>query len=194
MSEYDAVVIRCSGSYAKNRITNMKTFRTGWYLIYTRPQHEKKVHSHLSTLKIQSLLPLTRKLRLWHDRKKIVEQALFPSYVFVYLDDMRNYYAGIDADGALYYVKMGREIARVNEDVINNIKLLTEQDLEVEVSGKRFQPGQKVVVNKAPLTGLSGEVVQYYNKQRLLIKVDLLNRNVLIKLPEEYLFDGELEK
>jgi hypothetical protein len=49
----------------------MNTFRIGWYLIYTRPQHEKKVYSQLSTLKIDSFLPLTRKLRIWHDRKKL---------------------------------------------------------------------------------------------------------------------------
>jgi transcriptional antiterminator RfaH len=135
-------------------------------------------------------MPLTRKLRIWRDRKNFVEQPLFPSYVFVYLDDMRNYYAGINVDGALYYVKTGREIARVNENVITNLILLGGQELEMEISDKRFQPGQKVVVSKAPLTGLSGEVVQYDKKQRLLVKVDLLSRSILITLPEEYLMSN----
>jgi transcription antitermination factor NusG len=127
---------------------------------------------------------------MWHDRKKIIEQPLFPSYIFVYLDDMRNYYAGIDADGALYYVKEGKEIARVNETVINNIKLLEGQNLDLEVSSERFQPGQRVVINREPFTGLSGEIVQYDKKQRLLVKVDLLRRNILITLPEQYLISN----
>jgi transcriptional antiterminator RfaH len=172
----------------------MKTFRTGWYLIYTKPQHERKVHSHLGALKIQSLLPLTRKLREWHDRKRIVEQPLFPSYIFVYLDDLQNYYAGIDTDGALHYVRMGKEIARVNESVIKNIKLLVGHDLDLEVTGESFQAGQRVVINKSPFTGLCGEIVQYCKKHTFLIKVDLLNRNILVKLPEEYLIAGELGK
>ena len=165
----------------------MDAFKSGWYLIYTRPQQEKKVHSQLTNLKVSSLLPMVRKLRVWHDRRKFIEQPLFPSYVFVRLDDIRDYYKGMEADGALYFVKIGKEMARVNDSVVNNIRLIGGQDLQLEVSGQFFQPGQRVVISQSPLTGLSGEVVQYNNKRKLLIKVDLLNRNILITLPEEYL-------
>lgn len=138
-------------------------------------------------MNISSFLPLTKKLRTWHDRKKYVDEPLFPSYVFIYLNDLQNYYEGIDAEGSLYYVKIGKEIARVNETVIENIKLVTEHVQDFEVSNDRFQSGQKLVIRQGALTGLSCEVVQLNYKKKLLVRVDLLQRNILLTLPAEHL-------
>jgi len=160
----------------------MDLFRSGWYLIYTKPQHEKKVHAHLTEIKIDSFLPTRKILRTWHDRKKYVDEPLFPSYVFIYLNDKQNYYDGIDAEGSLYYVRSGKQIARVSETIVNNIKLAVDQVNDIQISEDRFQPGRQLVINKGPLTGLSCEVVRYNNNQKLLLRIDLLQRNILIRL------------
>ena len=165
----------------------MKNFHAGWYLIYTKPRHEKKVHSKLTELKIESFLPLTKKLRNWHDRRKYIDEPLFPSYVFIYLNDMQKYYEGMDAEGSLYYVRTGKEIARINETIINNIRLVSSQGSEIEVSDRVFQPGRRLVINQGALTGLSCEMIQYNSKQKLLVRVDLLQRSILMTLPEDHL-------
>lgn len=165
----------------------MNKFSTGWYVIYTKPRHEKKVHNRLSEKNMTSFLPTKKVLRVWHDRKKYVAEPLFPSYLFIYLQDMQNYYDGLDSEGALYYIRTGREIVRVSETVINNIKLITENKRELEISEDYFQPGRRLVVNQGALTGLSCEVVEVKSKQKLLVRVDLLRRNILLTLPSEYL-------
>jgi len=165
----------------------MDTFLPGWRLIYTKPRHEKKVHSHLAEIKVNSFLPTKKTLRTWHDRKKYIDEPLFPSYVFIYLNDMQNYYDGLDTEGFLYYVKLGKEIVRVNESVVDNIKLVTGQAKEIEVSDISFEPGQKLVIREGALTGLSCEVIQYNKKQKLLVRVELLKRSILLTVPEEHL-------
>jgi transcription antitermination factor NusG len=165
----------------------MRVFNAGWYLIYTKPRHEKKVHAHLTEKNIDAFLPTTKKLKVWHDRKKYVDEPLFPSYVFIYLNSMQHYYEGIDAAGSLYYVKKGKEIARVSDTVFNNMRLATNQAKEIEVSDIRFQPGRRLVIGKGALAGLSCEVVQCNGKNKLLVRVDLLQRNILITLSEDYL-------
>jgi transcriptional antiterminator RfaH len=165
----------------------MNKFRVGWYLVYTKPRHEKKVHTRLTQIEIKSFLPTKKILRTWHDRKKYIDEPLFPSYVFVYLNDMKNYYDGINTDGVLYYVRTGKEVARICETVVNNIKLATEHLKDIEISDNCFQPGRRLVVSQGALTGLSCEVIRYNSKQKLLVRVDLLQRNVLLTLPEEYL-------
>jgi transcriptional antiterminator RfaH len=165
----------------------MNTFHSGWYLIYTKPRHEKKVHAHLTEMKVNSFLPTKKILRTWHDRKKYVDEPLFPSYVFIYLNDMKNYYAGMDAEGSLYYVKTGKEIARINDTVLNNIKLATDQAKAIEVSDVFFQPGRRLVISHGALTGLSCEVIEYKGAHKLLIRVELLQRGVLLTVPEEHL-------
>ena len=165
----------------------MKNFCAGWYLIYTKPRHEKKVHSRLAELNINSFLPLTKKLKAWHDRKKYVDEPLFPSYVFVYLNDMQGYYQGIDTEGALYYVRAGKEIARVNDTVVNNIKLLVDRGSDIEVSASYFKPGQELLIRKGPLTGLSCEMVQLNGSRKVLVRVHLLQRNLLMLLPSDHI-------
>jgi transcription antitermination factor NusG len=165
----------------------MSAFCAGWYVIYTRPRHEKKVHSQLAEMEINSFLPLTKKLRTWHDRKKYIDEPLFPSYVFIYLNNMQNYYEGMNVDGALSYVRTGKNIARVNESVVRNIQLITNETQDIEVSGGLFHPGEQLIIREGPLTGLCCEVIEYDKKQRLLVRVELLRRNILIALPEDHL-------
>jgi transcriptional antiterminator RfaH len=162
----------------------MNGFRKGWRLLYTKPQFEKKVFARLTNVKVQSFLPTTKRMRTWHDRRKYIDQPLFPSYVFIYLNDMRDYYMGVETDGVLYYVRTGKEIALVSDSLVNNIKLVSEKNLDVEVSDQRFQKGQQIVVSQGPFAGLSCEVIKYDNKQKLVVKVDILKRDLLIALPE----------
>ena len=163
----------------------MKSFLSGWYLIYTRPRHEKKVNARLTELDILTFLPLTKKLRQWHDRKKYVDEALFASYVFVYLSDMQAYYHAMDTEGFLYYVKAGKEISRVQDSVVNALQLVCSQNQDLQISEARFQRGNKMMISQGALTGLMCEIVEVSDKQMILVRVDLLQRNVLITLPVE---------
>jgi transcription antitermination factor NusG len=56
---------------------------TNWYAVYTRSRWEKKVSEQLNKLEIENYCPLNRVVRQWSDRKKVVEEPLFTSYVFV---------------------------------------------------------------------------------------------------------------
>lgn len=144
------------------------------------------MHTRLAEKNITSFLPTRKVLRNWHDRKKFIDEPLFPSYIFIYLDNMQNYYYGMDAEGALYYVRTGKEIALVNEKVVNNIKLATSQAKDIEVSDTFIQPGRQLVISKGILTGLTCEVVRVNSKKKLLVRVDLLKRNILLSLSEEH--------
>ncbi len=165
----------------------MKKFNFNWYLIYTRPRHEKKVHARLCEINIHSFLPTRKVLRVWHDRRKFVSEPLFPSYVFTYLNTIEDYYKAINTEGALYYVKFGKEVATVSEAVINNLKLVVSQTQDIEVTENQFQQGQWLVIKNGAFTGLSCEVVQCDSKQKVLVRVDLLKRNIILTVPEEYL-------
>jgi transcriptional antiterminator RfaH len=164
----------------------MSEFRMGWYLIYTRPRHEKKINSQLADRKINSYLPTRKVLRTWHDRKKYIEEPLFPSYVFVYLNDLQNFYEVLDVSGALNFVKAGKDIVRVNDTVVNNIRMVVDSRNEIEVSVDNFQPGQKLLITQGPLTGLSCEVIRHNGIQKIIVRVDLLQRSLTIKLPVDY--------
>ena len=54
-----------------------------WYALYTHPRHEKQVAYQIELRRMSCFLPLYRSVRRWKDRRKELEMALFPGYVFV---------------------------------------------------------------------------------------------------------------
>src|SRR5271169_2669926 len=56
-----------------------------WYALYTCPRHEKRVAEQIEQRHISCFLPLYRSIRRWRDRRKELELALFPGYVFVHI-------------------------------------------------------------------------------------------------------------
>lgn len=161
----------------------MGNFAAGWHLIYTMPNQEKKVASRLTERSIKNYLPLTVQKRQWHDRIKTVHAPVFPSYVFVYLSSLYDYYEGMKMEGSCNYVKFGNRLARVTEQEIGNIRMIESEGANVEVSDKTFQIGQRLVIQEGPLTGLNCEVVDYKGKQRILVRVSMLQRALLADLP-----------
>ncbi len=59
------------------------SFIAGWYLIYTRSRHEKKVAELLKEKNILHFLPMQKKVKNWDDRKKTVLTPLF-HHTFLY--------------------------------------------------------------------------------------------------------------
>ncbi|MEG2340402.1 MAG: transcription termination/antitermination NusG family protein [Odoribacter sp.] len=57
-----------------------------WYALYTAPRCEKRVYAELQKRGIECFLPLQKRESQWSDRKKIIEEPLLKSYVFVRCD------------------------------------------------------------------------------------------------------------
>jgi transcriptional antiterminator RfaH len=163
----------------------MTKFKAGWYVMYTKPRHEKAVARRLNELNINGYLPITKTLRTWCDRKRFIEMPLFPSYVFVQLQNMLEYSNGLDIEGALHYVRFGKEVVTVSESIIHNIQMVVEQGKDIEVSAEYFKPGQQLSIQRGPLTGLSCEMVRVDGRQKILVRVNLLQRNLLMTMPAE---------
>jgi len=138
-------------------------------------------------LEIDSFLPTTRTLRTWCDRKKYISQPLFPSYVFAYLKNIQNYYMGLGIDGVMHYVRSGKEPARVRDSIITSIKMAVEGGNAVETTMEHFERGQQVTIQNGPFIGLSCEIVKVNDKDKMIVRLNLLRSNILATLPSSYL-------
>ena len=61
-----------------------------WYVLYTKPRHEKKVAERLTEAGYTTYCPLYKVSRQWSDRTKVVEEPLFHSYIFIYIEDHKR--------------------------------------------------------------------------------------------------------
>ncbi|MBP1652940.1 MAG: NusG antitermination factor, partial [Bacteroidetes bacterium] len=65
----------------------MEKSQNFWYAVYTKPRWEKKVAESLIRKQVETYCPINRVTHQWSDRKKVVEEPLFKSYVFVRIPD-----------------------------------------------------------------------------------------------------------
>ena len=58
-----------------------------WYVLHTKPRHEKKVEKDLLSAGINAYCPVKMEIKFWSDRKKRVFSPVIPSMVFVKIDE-----------------------------------------------------------------------------------------------------------
>jgi transcription antitermination factor NusG len=67
-----------------NHFKDLKMNRN-WYAVYTKPQSEKKVVALLSKKKIENFCPHKRVITGYGNKRRMLYEPLFPTFVFVYV-------------------------------------------------------------------------------------------------------------
>jgi len=158
-----------------------------WYALYTKPRWEKKIDTVLVRKGIESWCPLQKIERQWSDRKKIIEDPLFKSYVFVRIDDTERTNV-LMTDGVLnfvYYLGKPAVIKDAEVDLIK--KYLAEKDASIFIiSQEGFKEETKIKVNHGVFMGNEGTVLRG-GKKKVYVKLESLGQVMVVEFPAEYL-------
>jgi len=166
----------------------MESNTNSWNVIYTRPRHEKKVAEHLSNIKVEHYLPTIRTLKVWNGRRKYVTLPLFPSYLFVKPENTQHYFASLHIPGVLHYLHTRKRLSEISDQVVGKLKAISNhQEFDLQLSTEHFNPGTIVNIQSGPFMGFPCEVVQNKGKHKILVRIELLQKSILIDLPEESL-------
>ena len=157
-----------------------------WYAIYTRPRAEKQVYERLVEAEIETFLPLQKTYRMWSDRKKLVEKPLLSSYVFVKTNN-RDFPKVYKTQGVVKFVSFEGTPASIPQKQIDNLRLLIDSDAEIEVSSEKFAQGDNVEVIRGSLIGLTGELIKIGSRNRVVVRIDRLDQNLILKIPWTFL-------
>jgi transcriptional antiterminator RfaH len=157
-----------------------------WYALYTRPRAEKQVYQRLIDTGIETFLPLQKTYRMWSDRKKLVEKPLLSSYLFVKTRS-KQFPLVYKTQGVVKFVTFEGRPASIPQNQIDNLRLLINSDEEIEVTGEQFAKGDNVEVMNGSLVGLTGELIRIGSKKRVVVRIDELKHNILLKIPMAFL-------
>jgi len=160
----------------------MKLFKSGWYIGYTKPNHERKAELDLIKKSIGCFLPSIKILSLRKDRKKYVNAPLFPSYIFIYLNSYKEYYSALNSMSIVKFLKNGNDVARLDDQIIENIRISILSGKGIEISQRSFIEGEKIVLAYGPFMGKECEFVRLGSENRMIVRLDLLGRSLLIHL------------
>ena len=125
-----------------------------WIVVRSKPRSEKVAHNELVKKNIESYLPLLKERRKWSDRKKWVEFPLFSSYLFARIDIKDSIFV-LQTQGVNTIVKFGKQIAIVQNSVIEAIRLAMEGGYQLEPV-EYFVEGNQVEVIAGPMKGVKG--------------------------------------
>jgi transcriptional antiterminator RfaH len=165
----------------KNNISEKK-----WYAVYTRPRAEKQVYGRLLEADVETFLPLQKTYRMWSDRKKLVEKPLLSSYIFVRTS--KHFFPKVyKTPGVVKFVTFEGIPASIPQNQIDNLRLLINSDAEIEISSEKFAPGDNVEVVSGSLIGLTGELIRIGSKNRVVVRIDKLDQNLILKIPKAFL-------
>ena len=154
-----------------------------WYALYTKSRHEKIVDQGLKRRDIETFLPLRKITRRWSDRKKVIEDPLFKSYLFVRIP-WRDRWEVLNTAGAVRFVGSSHS----DPTVVPEVELLTiRRFIEEQIRVDPFpylKEGQRVYIRSGPLKGAEGFIVRKNRNCRLVISLDLLMQSISVELDE----------
>ena len=130
-----------------------------WYALYTRPRWEKKVADLLEKKKVEVYCPLNRVHRQWADRRKVVLEPLFSSYVFVYITE-REHLSIKETDGVINFVYWLNKPAIIRNEEIDTIKKFLSEYDHVSLEKTEVNLNDKVRIINGPLMMWEGNVVE----------------------------------
>lgn len=132
-----------------------------WYAIYTTPRAEKKTAERLSKYSdVEVFLPLISEKRVWSDRIKIVQKALFSSYLFVSVEEhkLRELLITEGVVRVIYHDKKpavisGKEIVEIRRfiDMADNCTIEEGDVVEILTGGFKSVSGKVQKIGKTHL-------------------------------------------
>lgn len=151
-----------------------------WYALQVRTKHELNVANFLRGRGYDPFLPLYESRKRWSDRVKVVQSALFPGYLFCRLN-VENRLPVLTTPGVGQIVGYSKTPVPVDEAEIDAIQILI-------ASGLPNQPwpflraGDRVHIERGPLRGLEGILLEVRGAHRLVLSVTLLQRSVAVEI------------
>ena len=157
-----------------------------WHVIYTKSKWEKKVDGLLLQKGFESWCPVQKKERQWSDRKKIIEEPLFRSYVFVRIDETESAKVKM-TDGVLNFVFYLGKPAIIREEEIDMIqKYLGEKEATLQlISDEGFREDTKIRINYGVFMDREG-VVTYSDKKKVYVRLQSLGQVMVVEFPHSH--------
>ena len=152
-----------------------------WYALYVMSRHEKKVNKLLTERNVETFLPLIQRLKQWSDRKKLVEEPLFKSYIFVHTD-LKFYFDILHVPGVVHFICSESKPLVVPENQIAAVKSYISDFVDDDGSLPDLHEGQLVEIKYGQMRGLVGRLVTMKGKQRVVVNIESVGQFLPINI------------
>ena len=156
-----------------------------WHVIYTKSKWERKVDGLFEINGIESWCPVQKRERQWSDRKKIIEEPLFRSYVFVRINK-EEHTKVLSTMGVVNFLYFEKKPAIIRDNEIETIKkYLGLSNATIQVVNMTAIPAEtKVLINQGLFMGQKGEVIKA-SKKSVFVRLESINMMMIVEFKVE---------
>jgi transcriptional antiterminator NusG len=156
-----------------------------WFALRVRSNYEKVASLHVRERGYEEFAPSYKTERQWSDRKKLIERALFPGYVFCRLDP-DNRLPILTIPGVVGVVGFGSRPTEIPDREIEYVRTLVSSGLLVS-PWPFLDPGQSVLIERGPLKGVEGVLQSVKGKLRIVVSINVLRRSVATEIDRRWI-------
>ena len=130
-----------------------------WYAVYTKARWEKKVADLLTRKRVENYCPMSPVERQWSDRRKVIREPLFKSYVFVRVPESRKWVVR-ETEGIVNFVYWLGKPAMIPDHEIELIKRFLREYKDVTVEQFPLHENDLIQVKSGPLMHQRGRIIE----------------------------------
>jgi transcription antitermination factor NusG len=150
-----------------------------WYALATRSRQEKLVRDRLADRGIEQLLPLSRRLSQWSDRKKWIDVPLFSGFCFARFS-LHDQLAVLTLPGVVRIVGCNGPESIPDEEMVSLQKLAV-SGLDYE-RHEYCEEGMLVEVIGGPLAGVRGTFIRKAGRDHVVVQVRLIQQSASVQV------------
>ena len=166
---------------------NQRSISNSWWVVQTKVQAEEQAIRQLSNQGFVTFCPMYQKESIRARQIKIKTIPLFPSYIFIEVDQhakkiihtIRSTY------GVKVLLKIGEVPILMPDHVIKNIKLLEMQ--QVGKTESYFKAGEVVKIKDGLYKGLEAVYQMDDGLERVVVLLNILNKETSLHLEKHQL-------
>ncbi|ALK87373.1 transcription/translation regulatory transformer protein RfaH [Limnohabitans sp. 63ED37-2] len=151
---------------------------SNWYLIHTKIRQEHMALDHLERQGFECFLPLIRAEKLRRGALQVVQEPLFPRYLFIRLGtglESQSWAPIRSTTGVSRLVSFGQVPAKIDDELVGELRAQSESS---EVVLRHFEPGEQVVVTDGPFIGVEAIYQMPDAEGRVIVLLNILSKQV----------------
>lgn len=149
-----------------------------WYVIQCKAKESFRAAENLQNQGFEVFHPYIEVERLRAGKIKLINEPLFPYYLFIYLSDVTDNWRPIRSTrGVLKMLSFGTTPLKVPAELIEELKQRIQPLAE-----NLFKAGDEVLIDEGPLKGLKAIFETKQGDERVILLLNLLQKQQRVKV------------
>ena len=153
-----------------------------WYLLFCKPQQHLRAEFQLNNQHFTCFNPMRPVQKTVRRVTKVVDEPLFPNYLFIQLNELSNWKALRSTRGVSRVVSFNGAPAVVEDEIVHSLKIQCDQANTQEPKAL-YKAGDRVIITEGCFSNIEAIVKTSKAEDRILLLLNLLNGTQTLELP-----------